>query len=92
MDRDRRHPEVTWGGATKMSKSDSRVQSVGLEDELETYLSRAQQDPVFRAAYEDADERHSIIDKLVALRRRRRLSQSAVAARMGVRQPTVFWL
>ena len=72
-----------------MGKCDGRVHSVDLEDELETYLSRAQQDPVFRAAYEDADERHSIIDKLVALRRRRRLSQSAVAVRMGVRQPTV---
>jgi transcriptional regulator with XRE-family HTH domain len=81
--------KVSRGGATKMSRSDSRVHSVGQEDELETYLSRAQQDPVFRAAYEDADERHSIIDRLVALRRLRRLSQTAVAARMGVRQPTV---
>jgi len=44
---------------------------------------------VFRAAYEDADERHSIIDRLLGLRRLRRLSQTAVAARMGVRQPTV---
>ena len=77
------------GGATKMSKCDGRVHGVGLEDELETYLSEAQQDPVFRAAYEDAEERHSIVDRLVALRRLRRLSQSAVAARMGVRQPTV---
>jgi transcriptional regulator with XRE-family HTH domain len=89
MARAGRCPELTRGGATSMSKSDSRVHSVGQEDELETYLSRAQQDPVFRAAYEDADERHSIIDRLVALRHLRRLSQTAVAARMGVRQPTV---
>jgi transcriptional regulator with XRE-family HTH domain len=72
-----------------VSKRDSRVHGVGLEDELETYLSEARQDPVFRAAYEDAEERHSIIDRLVGLRRLRRLSQTAVAARMGVRQPTV---
>jgi transcriptional regulator with XRE-family HTH domain len=72
-----------------MTRCEDRVHGVGLEDELETYLSEAQQDPVFRAAYEDAEERHSILDRLVGLRRLRRLSQSAVAARMGVRQPTV---
>jgi transcriptional regulator with XRE-family HTH domain len=72
-----------------MSMCDGKVHGVGLEDELETYLSEAQQDPVFRAAYEDAEERHSILDRLVGLRRLRRLSQSAVAARMGVRQPAV---
>lgn len=77
-----------WVGA-EMSKRDDQVRSVGQEDELESYLQTARQDPAFRAAYEDAAERHSILDKLVGLRRHRRLSQSAVAARMGVRQPTV---
>ena len=77
------------GGATKMSKCDDSIHGVGLEDELEAYLIEARQDPVFRAAYEDAEERHSILDRLVGLRRHRRLSQSVVAARMGVRQPTV---
>jgi transcriptional regulator with XRE-family HTH domain len=72
-----------------MSKRDDAVHGVGPEDELETYLSKARQDPAFRAAYEDAEERHSILDKLIGLRRLRRLSQSAVATRMGVRQPTV---
>lgn len=71
-----------------MSNND-RVHGVGQEDELEAYLSKARQDPAFRAAYEDVEERHSILDRLVALRRRRHLSQSAVAARIGVRQPTV---
>jgi transcriptional regulator with XRE-family HTH domain len=80
---------VTWGGGTEMTKSYDRFHNMGLEDDLEIYLSEAQQDPVFRAAYEDAEERHSILDKLVGLRRIRRLSQSAVAARMGVRQSTV---
>src|SRR5579859_476445 len=73
----------------RMSRRDDSVHGVGLEDELETYLTEARQDPVFRAAYEDVEERHSIIDKLVGLRRFHRLSQGAVAARMGVRQPTV---
>ena len=72
-----------------MTRCGDRIHDVGLEDELEAYLSEARQDPAFRAAYEDAEERHNILDKLVGLRRLRRLSQSAVAARMGVRQPTV---
>jgi transcriptional regulator with XRE-family HTH domain len=73
----------------KMSKHEDRLLGVGEEDELESYIRRAGQDPEFRAAYEDAGERHRILDQLVGLRRHRRLSQSAVAARMGVRQPTV---
>jgi transcriptional regulator with XRE-family HTH domain len=59
------------------------------QDEFENTLERARQDPEFRAAYEDAQERHSILDKLVSLRRTLNLSQSTVAARMGVTQPTV---
>ncbi|MFI7028365.1 helix-turn-helix domain-containing protein [Microbispora rosea] len=59
------------------------------EDEFGSYLECAKQNPVFRAAYEDAEERHGIIDKLVKLRRRMGLSQKTVALRMQVRQPTV---
>jgi transcriptional regulator with XRE-family HTH domain len=72
-----------------MSERDNRVHGVGLEDELEIYVAEAQQDPAFRAAYEDVQERHSIVDRLLALRRHHKLSQRTVAARMGVRQPTV---
>ncbi len=61
----------------------------GFQDEFEATLNEASQDPAFRAAYEDALERHSILDRLVGLRRARQLSQAAIAARMGVRQPTV---
>jgi len=59
------------------------------EDEFEATVEKATRDPVFRAAYEDAMERHSILDKLVGLRRTLKLSQATVAARMEVRQPTV---
>lgn len=72
-----------------MGNSDATVHGIGQADELEAYLEVAQEDPQFRAAYEDAEERHGILDKLVALRRHLRLSQTTVAARMGVRQPTV---
>lgn len=72
-----------------MSRRDTRVHDVGLVDELEVYVAEAKQDPAFRAAYEDVEERHSIIDRLISLRRHRSLSQGVIAQRMGVRQPTV---
>jgi transcriptional regulator with XRE-family HTH domain len=72
------------------SDNEARIPLAGkVEDEFDSYLEKASQDPAFRAAYEDAQDRHSILDKLVGLRRLRRLSQTAVATRMGVRQPTV---
>jgi transcriptional regulator with XRE-family HTH domain len=73
----------------KSSSRDPATLSDQFEDEFAPYLEQAKQDPEFRAAYEDAQERHNLLDQLVALRRSRRLSQTAVAARMGVRQPTV---
>ena len=59
------------------------------EDEFGPYLDEAKQDPAFRAAFEDAEELHKILDSLVELRRTLGLSQTVVAERMGVRQPTV---
>jgi transcriptional regulator with XRE-family HTH domain len=75
-----------------MSSRNSKVRMPTVdvsEDEFDSTLAKARRDPAFRAAYEDAQERHSILDKLVGLRRALSLSQSAVAARMGVTQPTV---
>lgn len=72
-----------------MSERDNRVHDAWLEDELEVYVAEARQEPAFRAAYEDVEERHSIVDRLLALRRHHKLSQRVVAQRMGVRQPTV---
>jgi len=60
-----------------------------LQDEFESTLEDARRDPAFRAAYEDAQERHGVLDRLVSLRRALNLPQTAVAARMGVTQPTV---
>lgn len=60
------------------------------EDEFTSYVSDAQtSDPQFRAAYEDANNLQEILDSLVKLRKALNLSQTAVAERMGVRQPTV---
>jgi transcriptional regulator with XRE-family HTH domain len=72
-----------------MSKHKDLAPAAGQEDELESYVTERLRDPAFRAAYEDAQERHRIIDTLLRLRRHQRLSQSAVAESMGVRQPTV---
>jgi transcriptional regulator with XRE-family HTH domain len=59
------------------------------EDEFGPYLEEAKREPAFRAAFEDAEELHRLLDSLVGLRRALKLSQSAVAKRMGVGQPTV---
>lgn len=39
----------------------------GQRDELEPYLTQALRDPAFRAAYENARERHTIAGRLRAL-------------------------
>jgi transcriptional regulator with XRE-family HTH domain len=59
------------------------------EDEFGPYLSAALEDPKVRAAYEDGEERHRVVDGLVKLRHALRLTQKAVARRMGVQQPMV---
>jgi transcriptional regulator with XRE-family HTH domain len=78
-------------GEPGMSSGSKVEMSAGgrFQDEFEATLNEASRDPAFRAAYEDALERHSILDRLIGLRRARHLSQAAVADRMGVRQPTV---
>lgn len=59
------------------------------DDDFDSYLQEAQQNPEFRAAFEDAQGRNRLLDSLVKLRRILRLTQKQVADRMGVRQPTV---
>lgn len=59
------------------------------EDELDSFVEEAKQSPAFRAAYEDAEELHRLLDCLVGLRQAQKLSQTTIAKRMGVRQPTV---
>jgi len=59
-------------------------------DELGPHVEQAKaDDPAFRAAHEDSEQQHRIVDSLVGLRHSFGLSQSEVARRMGVRQPTV---
>lgn len=61
-----------------------------LRDELEEYVDEtAEADPRFRAALEDAEDLQRLMDCLTRLRLDRQISQSEVARRMGVRQPTV---
>jgi transcriptional regulator with XRE-family HTH domain len=61
-----------------------------LTDDLECYIEETSHtDPGFKAALEDAEELQRLLDTLIALRKERHLSQTDVAIRMGVRQPTV---
>ena len=56
---------------------------------FDQYLERQLLDPAFRASFEDAQQKHRIIDSLVRLRRSTRVSQKRLADRMGVGQSTV---
>jgi len=56
---------------------------------LDREIARSLKDPEYRAAFVDASQRHDAIDALVAHRKRQGLTQTEVARRMGVGQPTV---
>jgi transcriptional regulator with XRE-family HTH domain len=56
---------------------------------FDDFLARALQNVETRAAYEDSQSRHRIVDALVRLRNRLGLTQTAVAKEMGVKQPSV---
>lgn len=74
------------GSSKRQPKSDSVPV---FDDEFGAYLDEANRDPEFRAAYEDEVFRHKLLDSLVALRKALKLTQSEIAKRMQVRQPTV---
>jgi DNA-binding XRE family transcriptional regulator len=58
-------------------------------DELDAFIRKAKKDPEFRRAYEDAHERSTAVDVLVRAREADGLTQTDVAKRMGVTQPTI---
>ncbi|PWU48910.1 hypothetical protein DLJ46_10730 [Micromonospora globispora] len=76
-------------GARDPDMMDTPFDSSVFRDDFASYLERSTESPEVRAAYEDAQETHRILDSLVALRRALRLTQTAVARRMGVKQPAV---
>jgi transcriptional regulator with XRE-family HTH domain len=56
---------------------------------FDDFLARTLQNPETRAAYEDSQARHHVIDALVRLRNRLGFTQTDVARQMGVKQPSV---
>lgn len=75
---------------TSNNRTPGTQASAHFEDEFASYVSEAQgSDPQFRAAFEDAEDLQDILDSLVKLRKALNLSQTTVAHRMGVKQPTV---
>lgn len=57
--------------------------------EFDRWVEEMLESPAARAAFEDAQSRHAVIDDLLELRRSFELTQSEVARRMGVKQPTI---
>lgn len=58
-------------------------------DSLDSDIQESLKDPEYRAAFEDSSERHAVIDRLIQIRKDRKLTQKQVADRMGVGQSTV---
>lgn len=57
--------------------------------QFERFREEALANPEIRAAYEDAQTRIRLVDALVRMRRRLSLTQTQVAKRMGVKQPSI---
>ncbi len=56
---------------------------------FEELLARKLEDPAIRAAFEDSQTRHELIQCLVDIRKRAGVTQKQLADAMGVKQPTV---
>ena len=56
---------------------------------FDAFLEKVLEDTHAREAFEDAQERSSLVDALIRLRHRIGMTQSAVAKRMRVGQPTI---
>lgn len=59
------------------------------QDEFDDYLEESLNNPSFRAAFEDAEERSKVLDALVRLRKTMKVTQSEVAKRMSTTQSSV---
>lgn len=58
-------------------------------DSLDSDITESLEDPEYRAAFEDTSQRYNLIDRLIRVRKERKLTQKQVAARMGVGQSTI---
>ena len=56
---------------------------------VEKSIRRWMNDPVFRAAYDALEDEYTLTEALLQARRRAKLSQAEVAAKMGTAQPAV---
>lgn len=59
------------------------------KDDLELFVDEQLEDPEFRAAYEDAQVRSSLLRQFFMRRKVRKISQLTVARRMGTTQSAV---
>ncbi len=69
-----------------MSKQTKRVAA---SVPIKSFFERQMQDPEFRQAYEELEPEFQVVRQLIDLRRRRQMSQTEVARRVGVKQPSI---
>jgi transcriptional regulator with XRE-family HTH domain len=63
--------------------------TIDFDAEAEEFLADKLEDPLYRASLEDALQRHGLIDSLISCRKSLGLSQTEVANRMGIKQPSI---
>lgn len=82
---------LTWLAANRqgLRPPEHHEEESAVPDELDDYIKVSSENPDFRHAYEDAATRARVTDELLAARRGQSLTQTAVATRMGIQQPTV---
>lgn len=55
----------------------------------ETYFEERMQDPEFRSAYDELEPEFELVRQLIDLRLKNKISQSELARRVGVKQPSI---
>ena len=58
-------------------------------DDFDEYLAEQMKDPEYQAVYQDNHAREELLDALVRARKAAGITQTEVARRLGIRQPTV---
>ena len=56
---------------------------------IDDYFDRQMKDPEFARAYEELGPEFEIVDQIITLRRKRKMTQRDLAAKVGTQQPSI---
>ena len=76
-------------GARHMGKRKEMAKRVPPGVSIDAYFDRQMKDPEFARAYAELAPEFEIVDQIIALRLKRKMSQRDLAAKMGTQQPSI---